>query len=48
MQRKNGNIFSNSLLTDLTLANSLDNFKHKLKDHFFKKLRNMEQDIFVY
>ena len=30
------------------LANSLNNFKHKLKDYFFKKLRNMEQDIFAY
>ena len=33
---------------DLKLANSLNNFKHKLKGHFFKKLRNMEQDIFAY
>ena len=38
----------NSLPTDLKLANSLNNFKHKLKDDFFKKLRNMEQDIFDY
>ena len=38
----------NSLLIDQKLANSLNNFKHKLKDHFFKKLRNMEQDIFAY
>ena len=38
----------NSLLTDLKLANSLNNFKHKLKDHFFKKLRNMEQNSFAY
>ena len=37
-----------SLLTDLKLANSLNNFKHKLKDHFFKKLRYMEQDIFAH
>ena len=37
----------NSLPTDLKLANSLNNFKHKLKDHFFKKLRNMEQNIFA-
>ena len=34
--------------TDLKLANSLNNFKRKLKDHFFKKLRNMEQNIFAY
>ena len=34
--------------SDLKLLNSLDNFKHKLKEHFFKKLRNMEQDIFAY
>ena len=38
----------NSLPTDLKLANSLNNFKHKLEDHFFKKLRNMKQDIFAY
>ena len=40
----------NSLPTHLKLANSLNNFKHKLKDRFFKKLRNMdiEQNIFAY
>ena len=38
----------NSLPTDLKLANSLNNFKHKLEDHFFKKLRNMGQNIFAY
>ena len=38
----------NSLPTDLKLPNSLNNFKHKLKDHFFKKLRNMEQNVFAY
>ena len=38
----------NSLPTDLELANSLNNFKHKLKDHFFKKLRNMEQNAVAY
>ena len=38
----------NSLPTDLTLANSLNNFKHKLQDQFFKKIENMEQDIFAY
>ena len=37
----------NSLPTDVKLANSLNNFKHKLKDDFFKKLTNMEQDIFA-
>ena len=36
----------NSLSTELKLSNSLNNFKHKLKEHFFNKLRNMEQDIF--
>ena len=35
----------NSLSTDLKLVN---NFKHKLKDHFFQKLRNMEQNTFAY
>ena len=34
-------------LPEPRLANSL-NFKHKLKDHFFKKLRNIEQYIFAY
>ena len=38
----------NSLPTDLKLANSLNNFNHKLKDHFFKKLRNVEENIFAY
>ena len=38
----------NSLPTDLKLANSLNNFKHQLKGHFFKKLRNMEQNAFAY
>ena len=38
----------NSLPTDVKLANSLNNFKHKLKDDFFKKLTNMEQDIIAY
>ena len=33
----------NSLPTELKLTNSLNNFKHKLKDHFFKKLRNMNK-----
>ena len=37
----------NSLPTELNLSNLLNNFKHKLKDHFFKKLRNMEQDTFA-
>ena len=37
----------NSLSTNLRLVNSLNNFKHKLKDHFFKKLSNMQQDTFV-
>ena len=38
----------NSLPTDLKLANSLNNFKRKLNDNFFKKLRNMEQKNFAY
>ena len=41
-------IVSNNLPMDLKLANSLNNSKHQLKDHFFKKLRNMEQDVFAY
>ena len=38
----------NKLPTDLKLANSLNNFKRKLNDNFFKKLRNMEQKNFAY
>ena len=38
----------NSLPTELKLPNSLNNFKHKLKEHFLKKLRNVEQNIFAY
>ena len=38
----------NSLPTDLKLSNSFNDSKHKLKDHHFKKLRNMEQDILAY
>ena len=38
----------NSLPTELKLSNLLTNFKQKLKDNFFKKLKNMEQDIFAY
>ena len=33
---------------DLKLANSLNNFKRKFKDNFFKKLRNTEQNTFAY
>ena len=36
-----------SLPMDLKLTNSLNNFKHKLKNHFFKERRNMEQDVFT-
>ena len=35
----------NSLLKDLKSENSLNNFKHKLKSHFVRK---MEKDIFTY
>ena len=38
----------NSLPKDLKLTNSLNNFKHKLKDHFPKKLRNMDQNAFAF
>ena len=37
----------NSLSTELNLLSSLNNFKHKLKEHFFNKLKNIEQDIFA-
>ena len=29
--------------TELKLSNSLNNFKHKSKEHFFKKPRNMDK-----
>ena len=38
----------NSLPTELKLSNLLNNFKRKLTEHFFKELKNMEQDIFAY
>ena len=38
----------NILPTDLKLTNSLNNFKHRWKDQFFKKLRNMDQNAFAY
>ena len=37
-----------SLPTDLRWANSLNDFENNLKDHLFKKLRNMEKDVFAY
>ena len=38
----------NNLPTCLKLSNSLNSFKHGVKEHFFKKLKNKEQDIFAY
>ena len=38
----------NNLPTCLKLLNSLNSFKHGVKGHFFKKLKNKEQDIFAY
>ena len=38
----------NGLPTCLKLSNSLKSFKHGVKEHFFKKLKNKEQDIFAY
>ena len=38
----------NNLSTCLKLSNSLNSFKHGVKEHFFKKLKNKEQDIFAY
>ena len=39
----------NSLPKELKLSNLLNNyFKHALKHHFSKKLKNMEQHIFAY
>ena len=40
-------IWSN-LPTCLKISNSLNSFKHGVKEHFFKKLKNKEQDIFAY
>ena len=38
----------NNLHACLKLSNSLNSFKHGVKKHFFKKLKNKEQDIFAY
>ena len=38
----------NNLTTCLKLSNSLNSFKHVVKEHFFKKLKNKEQEIFTY
>ena len=38
----------NNLPTCLKLSNNLNSFKHGVKAHFFKKLKNKEQDIFAY
>ena len=38
----------NSLPMELKLSSSLKKFKHKLKEHFLKKFRYMEQDVFAY
>ena len=40
-------IWSN-LPTCLKISNSLNSFKHGVKEHFFKKLKNKELDIFAY
>ena len=37
----------NNLPTCWKLSNSLNSFKHGVKEHFFKKLKNKEQDIFA-
>ena len=39
---------SNNLHTCLKLSNSLNSFKHGIKEYFLKKLKNKEQDIFAY
>ena len=31
----------------MKLSNSLNSFKHSVNEHFFKKLKNKEQDIFA-
>ena len=38
----------NNLPTCLKISNSLNSFKHGAKEHFFKKLKNKELDIFAY
>ena len=38
----------NNLSTCLKISNSLNSFKHGVKEHFFKKLKNKEQDNFAY
>ena len=38
----------NNLPTCLKLSNTLNNFKHGLKEHFFEKLKKKKRDIFAY
>ena len=38
----------NNLPTCVKLSNTLSSFKHGVKEHFSKKPKNQEQDIFVY
>ena len=38
----------NNLPTCLKLSNNLNSFQHGVKAHFFKKLKNKEQDVFAY
>ena len=38
----------NNLPTCLKLSNTLNSFKHGVKEHFIKKMKNKEQDIFAY
>ena len=38
----------NNLHTCLKLSNTLNSFKHGVKEHFFEKLKNKELHIFAY
>ena len=38
----------NNLPTYLKLSNTLNSFKHGVKEHFFRKMKNKGQDIFAY
>ena len=38
----------NNLHSDLKSAESVNNFKHKIKENFSKELQNREDDPYVY
>ena len=38
----------NSLSSDLKSTNSVNSFKHKIKDNFFQNIQREENDIYVF